>query len=169
LASRVEGQRPARSPMWCRGELGHAVWLAIAIWRPCFVFSHFPVRQLWLSSSRSQRAEPHRTRPPLQRTRPDAAVATDAADAALQKDTGLGGCLCEPPNFSKNPAGCPVALGVQMVLGKPCSTPGLVCSYANDPPCNCGIDVQCRVDPRADAGADDGGDGGASLVWQTGK
>ncbi len=99
----------------------------------------------------------------------DATVATDAADAALQKDTGLGGCLCEPPNFSKNPAGCPAALGVQMVLGKPCSTPGLVCSYANNPPCNCGIDVQCRVDPRADAGADDGGDGGASLVWQTGK
>lgn len=95
-------------------------------------------------------------------------ASSDASDASVQPDTSR--CECKPPNFQANPAGCPAAFGVQEVLNKPCSTPGLVCTYANDPPCNCGIDVQCRVDPRADAGADDGGgDAGASLVWQTGK
>jgi len=97
-------------------------------------------------------------------------AAPDASDAAIQKDTGLGGCLCAPANFRENPAGCPAAFGVQEVLNKACSTPGLVCSYTDDVvPCNCGIDVQCRVDPRADAGSADGGDGGVALVWQTGK
>lgn len=102
-------------------------------------------------------------------------AAADASDASTLPEVSLGGCLCAPANARENPAGCPAAFNLQEVLNKPCATPGLVCTYTDDVArCNCGVDVQCRVDPRADAGTrtdggEDGGDEGVSLVWQTGK
>lgn len=97
-------------------------------------------------------------------------ASSDASDASVQPETSLGGCACRPASPRENPAGCPTAFNVQEVLNKACTTPGLVCTYTDDVArCNCSVDVQCRVDPRADAGSSDGGDAGAALVWQTGN